>query len=103
MKWVGSEYCGIEDPADFDKWYTVTRKSLPPHTPPFLQAFGGLPNTLQIAFPDYNWDVNRFTGSGTSRTQEYLYEMIRRIYPSQGLNFFTFLLQTFTHICCVYQ
>src|SRR4051812_17575103 len=74
LQWIGKEYCGIGPDGALHKWYTVTRKGLPPHAPAMLRAFGGLARALAVAFPEHPWNDQRFDGSGASRSQDYLYE-----------------------------
>lgn len=87
--WLGEQYCGIKfsgnetsDSKELEKWYTVTRTTLPSGSKQMLQQFGGLVKALQTAFPSHPWNPKLFQSKEGTKHQHHLSEITGRMFPS---------------------
>jgi hypothetical protein len=47
-----------------------------------ITKFGSLGNALQYIYPEYPWDLNKFSFTGKKSTQRWLYIKMKELLPN---------------------
>jgi len=65
-----------------DDWYRVSQEDLAKyHAGKFLKLKGGLLNTLSTAYPNFQWDNDKFNRKQKKSAQWWLYKIVRETLP----------------------